>query len=123
MLIVTVEIRGVEGGAQGAKEAVAMALEGLGGARVTEVRCVGDQMALDGTGARPEPDPPTPRPRDGERKAGRRGSPFRACLNCGARSGEPGTLVGGKLAYGVCAVSLDPVRDLHGLCPRWTAGG
>ena len=44
MLIVTVEVYGPEG--QGAKEAIAMRLEDLGGVRVTDVREVEDQVRM-----------------------------------------------------------------------------
>ncbi len=46
VLIVTVEVYGPEG--QGAKEAIAMRLEDLGGVRVVNVREVDDQTRIGG---------------------------------------------------------------------------
>ncbi len=46
MLIVTVEVYGPE--IQGAKEAIACRLDGLGGVRVTEVREIDDQVRIEG---------------------------------------------------------------------------
>lgn len=49
MIVVTVEVDGVDGEPIAAKEAVAMALEHLGGVRVREVRVIGAQQRLSET--------------------------------------------------------------------------
>ncbi len=138
MLTVTVEIDAPAELGQGAKEAVAMRLEGLGGVRVLEVRETDGQMRMNmgppsvGAGAFAGPkgqrvaeggDPyggaNRPDGGAGQSPPPTKGQPMKSCFNCAARYGNAG-LIEGKVAYGACRINRQPVRDLHGVCKQWS---
>ena len=119
-------------GPQGAKEAVAMAVEPLGAVRVLWVEVnEPEQLGLDGT-ALPRPAHPSGNqarsaPSGGQAQTGRRiGRPrpyapeqIEACFNCAQYRKLPGWDDAKQGFYGRCAATGKPVYTLGGRCGAW----
>lgn len=126
-LLLAVAIEDAAVGPLGAKEAVAMALEPLGGVQVLRVKAEEDeqlQMA-GGTFDPPRPKPATPA-RRGQAPAGGSSqppAPMKNCFSCGCYRSGRGRDYSGISYWGTCGRTGEPVYDLKIRCAGWTRLG
>ena len=115
-------------GPQGAKEALVMAVEHLGGVRVLSMELrEAEQMRMDGAApASPAAPPVRSKGKDGQARDGaasrpKRSAPNRAigCFNCAHYRKTPGWDGAGQAFYGWCALSDPRVYKLFDLCRGW----
>ena len=114
---------------QGVKEAVAMALEPLGGVRVLRVDFrEPEQMSMMGEAKRPpssapahEPTRAVPAGQAPAQAHARRSSQtvMECCYTCACYSSEPGRDETGRQFWGYCGRTGRPVYDLKGRCGTW----
>lgn len=117
--VLTVVAGNVAGDALGVKEAVAMALEHLGGVRVTQVRIVEDeQLSINsakgtaGGAAKPQS------------AAHRKPAVYiDCCCTCVRFAEERGADERGKLYWGICKRTGKPVYDMKNRCGAWARAG
>lgn len=131
-LILTIAVEDAAVGPQGAKEAVSMALEPLGGVQVLSVNVQEpEQLALNGA-APARPAVPARRaekaaPRGQARTAPPSGHPkpyipkeMPCCLSCASfRPAWKGYGEPGQLHYGKCQDTNKPVHSLSARCGAW----
>ena len=119
----------------GVKEAIAMALEHLGGVRVLEVQLQEPEQTRMAGGAfapskpRPRPGPkssPPPPPPGGQapaRSSRRPQTAMECCGSCGHFCLAQGWDLGHKFYWGTCGRTGQLVGDLKERCPDWTRLG
>lgn len=126
-LLLVVAIDDAAVGPQGAKEAVAMALEPLGGVQVLRVKMYEpEQMRMEGGTFDPPKSKPAPATRSGQapaRSLSQPPAPMECCFSCGCYRSGRGQDYSGKSYWGTCGRTGQPVYDLKSRCAGWTRLG
>lgn len=111
----------------GVKEALAMALEHLGGVRVLSAELQEpEQLGMAGGAFAPPRPKPAPPSWGGQAPARRSPQPQTAmacCYSCARYRSDRNRDAGGNLYWGTCGRTGKPVYDLKERCPAWTRLG
>lgn len=115
----------------GVKEAIAMALEHLGGVRVLEVQLQEpEQLGMTG-GAfaplkprpKPKPAPPAPSGQATARSSRRPQTAMECCFSCACYRSDRHQDAAGTPYWGICGRTGEPVYDLKKRCAGWRRVG
>ncbi len=131
--VITVVVDNVPGDVLGVKEAAAMALEGLGRVRVTQVQMVEDeQLRVDNAVEQGETSVwtafplkpcrrPAPQNRGTSPRPAYRKPPVTidCCLSCARYKKDPGRNEDGKLHWGICVATGRPLHEVNKRCGGW----
>ena len=113
----------------GVKEAIAMALEPLGGVRVLEVQLQEPEQTRMADGAfaqpkpRPKPSPPTPGGQATARSSRRPQMAMECCFSCACYRSDRHQDAAGTPYWGICGRTGEPVYDLKKRCAGWRRVG
>lgn len=126
-LLLAVAIEDAAVGPQGAKEAVAMALEPLGGVQVLRVAMYEqEQMRMEGGTFDPPKPKPAPTTRGGQvpaRSSPQPMAPMKNCFSCGCYRSGQGRDYSGNSYWGTCGRTGQPVYEIGKGCPAWVRLG